>query len=77
MKGGTWSAYRGGGGQHAGGPCSPAQVIVHSGSGANAINTWNGCHEIVYCDPVPGGFAGVEADATDDIHGNCGSVVKH
>ncbi len=75
--GGTWSAYHGGGGQHTGTVCSPARVIVKTGAGSNAIDTWDGCHEVILCDSGKTGFAGVEADADDDIHGTCNSVVKH
>ena len=77
VRGGTWSAYQGGGGQHAGAPCSPARVIVTTGSGANMINAWDGCHEVINCNAAAGGFSGVEVDATDDVHGTCSSVVKH
>jgi hypothetical protein len=75
--GGTWSAYNGGGGQHIGTICSPARVIVKTGKGANSIDTWDGCHEVVFCDSGSSGFAAVEADASDDIHGTCSAVVKH
>jgi len=74
--GGTWSAYEGGGGQHTG-PCSPARVIVTTGKGANSINTWNGCHEVVQCNTAAGALAMVEADANDDVTGKCTSVIKH
>jgi hypothetical protein len=75
--GGTWSAYQGGGGQHAGGPCAPARVIVTSGAGPNSIDTWDGCHEVVNCSAASGAFTGVEVDASDDVRGPCTSVVKH
>lgn len=77
VNGGTWSAYAGGGGQHAGGPCSPANVMVTTGSGSNSINTWDGCREVVYCDTGASGFAAVEADAIDTIRGHCNSIIKH
>lgn len=77
VKGGTWAAYEGGGGQHAGGPCAPAKVLVKTGSGANSVDSWNGCHEIVYCDTGNSGFAGVEADSSDEINGKCNSTVRH
>lgn len=77
VKGGTWSAYAGGGGQHAGGPCSPARVIVTTGAGANSVNSWDGCHEVVQCNTAAGALAMVEADGTDDITGKCTSIVKH
>ena len=77
VKGGTWAAYQGGGGQHSGGPCAPAKVLVKTGSGANSVDSWNACHEIVYCDTGNSGFAGVEADASDEINGKCNSLVRH
>jgi hypothetical protein len=77
VNGGTWGAYAGGGGQHAGTVCSPARVIITSGKGANSIDTWDGCHEVVNCNATPGAFTGVEVDASDDVHGTCTSVVKH
>jgi hypothetical protein len=77
MHGGTFGAYQGGGGQHTGAPCSPANVIVTTGTGANSIDTWDGCHEVINCNTAPGAFTGVEVDATDDVHGKCSSVVKH
>ena len=77
VKGGTWAAYEGGGGQHAGGPCAPAKVLVKTGAGANSIDSWNGCHEIVYCDTGNNGFAGIDADASDEINGKCNSVIRH
>ncbi len=76
-RGGTWSAYAGGGGQHTGTPCSPERVIVRTGSGANSIDTWDGCREAVFCDAAPSAFSGVEADGFDEIRGNCSSVVRH
>ena len=75
--GGTWSAYYGGAGQHAGTNCSPARVIVKTGRGANSINTWDGCHEVVYCNSFSGAISAIESDASDDIHGNCTGVIKH
>jgi hypothetical protein len=77
LKGGTWSGYQGGGGMHTGEPCSPARVIVTTGAGANSINAWDGCHEVINCNAVAGAFTGVEVDADDDVHGKCSSVVKH
>jgi hypothetical protein len=77
VKGGTWAAYEGGGGQHAGGPCAPAKVLVKTGEGSNSVDSWNGCHEIVYCDTGNSGFAGVEADSSDEISGKCNSTVRH
>jgi hypothetical protein len=77
LHGGTWSAYQGGGGQHTGAPCSPARVIVTTGSGANSVDAWDGCHEVINCNAAAGGFSGVEVDASDDVHGTCSSVVKH
>ncbi len=77
MNGGSWSAYQGGGGEHAGTPCSPARVIVITGAGATSVNAWDGCHEVVQCNDVKGAFSGVEVDASDDVHGKCSSVVKH
>jgi hypothetical protein len=77
VNGGTWSAYQGGGGLHTGTPCSPARIIVTTGNEANSINAWDGCHEVINCNTVSGGFAAVEADSIDDIHGKCASVIKH
>ncbi len=77
VNGGTWSAYAGGGGQHAGTTCSPARVIVTTGKGATSVESWDGCHEIVQCSSVKGAFAAVDADASDDITGKCASIVKH
>ncbi len=77
LNGGTWSAYAGGGGQHIGGPCSPASVTIVTGSGMNSVNTWDGCRETIYCDTGASGFAGVEVDAMDTVRGHCNSVVKH
>lgn len=77
LGGGSWSAYEGGGGLHADGPCSPARVIVNGGSGPNptTINSWNGCHEVLQCGTSR--TVVVEADATDDISGKCLTIVKH
>ena len=77
VKGGTWAAYEGGGGQHAGGPCAPAKVLVKTGSGANAIDAWNGCRETIYCDTGNSGFAGGDVDASDEVNGKCNSVIRH
>jgi hypothetical protein len=77
VNGGTWSAYQGGGGQHAGTPCSPAHVIVTTGTGANAVNAWDGCNEVVHCNSVTGAFTAVEVDASDSVTGKCTSIVKH
>ncbi len=77
--GGTWSAYAGGGGQHAGGPCSPVPVTVKTGPGGGAIsvNAWNGCPESVVCDSPPSVFSAVESDAADMIKGKCSSMLRH
>jgi hypothetical protein len=77
-KGGGWSAYAGGGGQHAGG-CSPVPVTVRSGPDGLtvSINSWNGCKETIYCDSPASMFVAVEADADDVINGKCSSVVRH
>lgn len=77
VKGGTWSAYSGGGGQHTGTSCSPARVIVTAGKGVTSIESWDGCHEIVQCGSLKGSLATVDADANDDITGKCASIVKH
>ncbi len=77
VNGGTWSAYSGGGGQHAGTSCSPARVSVITGSGANSVESWDGCNEVIFCDSGSRGFAGVDADAFDSIRGRCSSVVRH
>ncbi|HLI65999.1 MAG TPA: hypothetical protein VKU90_06510 [Caulobacteraceae bacterium] len=76
-KSGGWSAYHGGGGQHASGPCSPAAVNVEAGAngGVGTINAWNGCPETVVC--KSGGMVAVEGDAIDAISGPCLNVVRH
>jgi len=77
-KGGTWSAYEGGGGQHTG-PCSPVPVTVQTGPGGPAVvvTSWDGCPETVICDSPKTVFAAVEADAADTIRGTCSSIVRH
>jgi hypothetical protein len=50
---------------------------VTTGKGANSINAWDGCHEVINCNATAGGICGVEVDATDDVSGKCSSVVKH
>ena len=77
LQGGTWSGYQGGGGMHTGEPCSPARIIVTTGAGVNAINAWDGCHEVINCKAVAGAMTGVEVDGDDDVHGKCTSVIKH
>ncbi len=77
VNGGTWAAYAGGGGQHAEGPCAPAKVLVKTGAGSNSVESWNGCHETVYCDTGKDGFAGVDADSSDEINGKCTSIIRH
>jgi hypothetical protein len=78
-KGGSWSAYQGGGGQHAGGVCSPAAVTVETGPDGSAVqvNAWNGCPEAIVCNSPPSVFTAVEADASDEIRGTCKSVILH
>ena len=77
--GGTWSSYAGSGGEHAGGPCSPAPVTVETGSGGGAmsVNAWNGCTETVICNSPASEFTAAEVDAADTLRGTCSSVVKH
>lgn len=75
--GGTFSAYAGGGGQHAGGPCSPVALMVKTGGPVTSVNLWNGCHDTVYCDSAPSEFSAAEVDATDVVRGKCTSVIKH
>jgi hypothetical protein len=79
MKGGTWAAYAGGGGQHAGGPCSPAPVTIKTGpdGGMVSVNSWNGCKETVICNSPASMFTAVEADNADEIRGTCSSVIRH
>ncbi len=78
-KGGTWAAYAGGGGQHAGGPCSPASVTIKTGpdGGMVSVNSWNGCKETVICDSPTSMFTAVEADNADEIRGKCSAIVRH
>jgi hypothetical protein len=77
-KGGTWSAYEGGGGQHTG-PCSPVPVTVQTGPDGLAVvvTSWDGCPETVICDSPKTMFTAVEADAADTIRGTCSSIVRH
>jgi hypothetical protein len=77
-KGGSWSAYGGGGGQHTG-PCSPVPVTVQTGpDGLTVVVTsWDGCPETVICDSPATMFTAVEADAADTIRGTCSSIVRH
>ena len=77
-KGGTWSAYEGGGGQHTG-PCSPVPVTVQTGPDGPAVvvTSWDGCPETVICDSPATVLAAVEADAADTIRGTCSSIVRH
>jgi len=72
----TWSAYAAGGGEHAGGPCSPAPVIVATGSGGGAMSV-DGCAETVICNSPASEFTAAEVDAADTLRGTCSSVVKH
>jgi len=79
MKGGTWAAYAGGGGQHTGGPCSPAPVTIKTGADGEvvSVNSWNGCKETVICNSPASMFTAVEADNADEIRGTCSSIVRH
>lgn len=77
--GGTWSAYTGGGGEHAGGPCSPAPVTVQTGSGGDtvSVSAWDGCPETVICNSPASELTTAEVDAADTLRGTCSSVIRH
>jgi hypothetical protein len=77
--GGTWSAYAGGGGEHAGGPCAPALVTVQTGPGGPtvSVNSWDGCPETVICNSPAAVIAAAEVDAADTVRGTCSALIRH
>jgi hypothetical protein len=40
------------------------------------VDVWNGCSETVICN-VKTQVANVQADAIDNVHGHCFSLVRH
>jgi hypothetical protein len=58
--------------------CSPAPVLIKTGTGANVVAINDGCHETLDCSLTgKTGIAGGDVDAADTIQGGCTSVIKH
>ncbi|MGR4065423.1 MAG: hypothetical protein ACLQPV_08240 [Vulcanimicrobiaceae bacterium] len=58
--------------------CSPAPVLIKTGTGANVVTLNNGCHETLDCSLTgSAGMSGGDVDAADTIKGTCTSIIKH